>query len=50
MTLVMMILVHIEEKHSDDNSDGDESSLMMPMGIFMTMIPMTIAIGDYPWC
>ena len=45
MTLVMMILVHKEDEHSDDNSDGD-----MPMGIFMTMIPMTIAIGDYLWC
>ena len=26
MTLVMMILVHIEDEHSDDNSDGDDAN------------------------
>ena len=26
MTLVMMILVHIEDEHSDDNSDGVDAN------------------------
>ena len=26
MTLVMMNLVHIEDEHSDDNSDGDDAN------------------------